>query len=68
MKTFVVTLTKNQLLREMLVIKEAIRDAETIQKRKPCVQFSIGQARKNLNIVVTEYKSRFKVREFSHVV
>ena len=58
MEDYVVLLSKEKLFREMLVIKEAIRDAVKIKEQNPNIDFCIKNAHNNLNIVAKEYQSR----------
>lgn len=58
METVAKTLTKNQLLRAMLRVKDAIRVATRESKRNPATRFNIFNSYQNINILLTEYKNR----------
>ncbi len=58
MEDYVTLLSREQLYREMLVIKEAIRDAINLKTQNPDINFCIENAHNNLNIVAKEYKNR----------
>ena len=58
METIAKTLTKDQLLRAMATIRDAIRTAIRARKLNPTMRFNIGNSYRNINILLTEYKTR----------
>lgn len=59
MEQYVKYLNIGQLLSEMRIIKESIKDAIQLKRENSSINFCIGNSYKNLGIVKTEYLSRF---------